>query len=216
MVAAIFPGGMQPHHHLVSPPIFAQVLGKTCEVTFGQPSQHLHYLLALVHSVKTMHPKHDSDLDFQGQHAAKRFLPRIHQPSAIHDDSAKHEMGPLCSVPLNHLFLGPIPASRQDLGSQPKKCTHGGYPLESPLVFKLPHVMSLHQSDPLMESLNHVARSVWTHSNLISVAVQDGEFAPVDCLVLGADRDSLRHVEDPTPPADGPRMFQRPLQTLHP
>ena len=61
---------------------------------------------------------------------------------------------------LNHLFLRPITHSRQDLGSQPKKCTHGGYPLESPLVVKLPHVMSLHQSAPLMESLNHVARSV--------------------------------------------------------
>ena len=160
MVAAIFPGGMQPHHHLVPPPIFAQVLGKTCEVTFGQPFQFLHHLLSLVHRAKTMHPKHNLNLDFQRQHAAKRFVLGIHQPSAVHDDNAKHEMGPLCSVPLNHWFLGPIPASRQDLGSQPKKCTHGGYPLESPLVVKLPHVMSLHQSDPPVESLNHVARSV--------------------------------------------------------
>ena len=86
--------------------------------------------------------------------------------------------------PLMHLFLGPIPASRQDLGSQPKKCTHGGYPLESPLVVKLPHVMSLHQSAPPVESLNHVARSVWAHSNLISVVVQDGELLAVDCAVL--------------------------------
>ena len=66
MVAAIFPGGMQPHHHLVPPPIFAQVLGKPCEVTFGQPFQLLHHLLALVHGVKTMHPKHNLDLHFQG------------------------------------------------------------------------------------------------------------------------------------------------------
>ena len=138
MVAAIFPGGMQPHHHLVPPPIFAQVLGKPCEVTFGQPFQLLHHLLSLVHGVKTMDPKHNLNLDFQGQHAAKRFVLGIHQPSAVHDDSAKHEMGPLCSVPLNHLFLGPIPASRQDLGSQPKKCAHGGYPLESPLVVNFP------------------------------------------------------------------------------
>ena len=88
---------------------------------------------------------------------------------------------------LSYPFLGPITHSRQDLGSHPKKCTHGGYPLESPLVVKLPHVMSLHQSAPLMESLNHVARSVWTHSSLISVAVQDGELAPVPGFVLGAN-----------------------------
>ena len=99
MVAAISPGGMQPHQHLVPPPIFAQVLGKPCEVTFGQPFQLLHHLLSLVHGVKTMDPKHNLDLDFQGQHAAKRFVPRIDQPSAVHDDSAKHEMGPLRSVP---------------------------------------------------------------------------------------------------------------------
>ena len=73
---------------------------------------------------------------------------------------AKHGMGSLALFPFIHGFLGPITHSRQDLGSHPKKCTHGGYPLESPLVVKLPHVMSLHQSAPLMESLNHVARSV--------------------------------------------------------
>ena len=63
-------------------------------------------------------------------------------------------------VYLSYLFLEPITHSRQDLGSHPKKCTHGGHPLESPLVVKLPHVMSLHQSAPLIKSLNHVARSV--------------------------------------------------------
>ena len=88
---------------------------------------------------------------------------------------------------LIHLFLGPITHSRQDLFSIGEKCTHRGYPLESPLVFKFPHVMSLHQSDPLMESLNHVARPVWAHSALISVAVQDGELFTVDGFVLGAD-----------------------------
>ena len=71
-------------------------------------------------------------------------------------------------------------------------------------MVKLPHVMSLHQSAPLMESLNHVARSVWTHSALISHAVQDGEFAPVHCVVLGTHHDSLRYVEDLTSPANGP------------
>ena len=160
MMAPIFPGGMQPHHHLVPPPIFAQVLGKACEIAFGQPFQLLHHLLSFVHGVETMDPKHDFDLDFQGQYAAKRFVSGINQPSAVHDDSAKHGMGSLRAVPLNHGFLGPITHSRQDLGSTPKKCTHGGHPLEFPLVVKLPHVMSLHQSAPLMESLNHVARPV--------------------------------------------------------
>ena len=61
---------------------------------------------------------------------------------------------------LYYLFLEPITHSRQDLGSHPKKCTHGGHPLESPLVLKRPHVMSLHQSAPHIKSLNPVARSV--------------------------------------------------------
>ena len=65
-----------------------------------------------------------------------------------------------------------------------KKCTHGGHPLESPLVFRIPHVMALHQPDPLVDSLNHVARSVWAHSSLFSVADQDGELAAVDCPVF--------------------------------
>ena len=117
---------------------------------------------------------------------------------------------------LIHLFLGPITHSHQDPFPWEKKCTHGGYPLESPLVFKFPHVMSLHQSDPLIDSLNHVARCVWTHSNLLSVAVQDGELIAVDCAVLCADRDPVRYVEDSPSPPDGSRMFPRPVQTLHP
>ena len=97
-----------------------------------------------------------------------------------------------------------------------KKCTHGGHPLESPLVVHDPHVMSLHQSAPLVDSLNHVARPVWAHSTLFSVAVQDGEFAPVDCAVFRANRHVVRHVEDAIPPPDGQGMPARPLQTLHP
>ena len=141
------------------------------QVAFGQPLKLLYHLLSLVHGIKTMDPKHDFDLDFQGQYTAKRFVPRIHESTAVHDDnSVKHGMGSLRIVPLNHGFHGPITHSRQDLGSTLKKCTHGGHPLESPLVVKRPHVMSLHQSAPLMESLNPVARSVWAHSSLISVA----------------------------------------------
>ena len=74
MVAAIFPGGMQSYHHLVPPPIFAQVLGKAREIAFGQPLELLHHLLALLHRVETMDPKHNLHLHFQGQHAAKRFV----------------------------------------------------------------------------------------------------------------------------------------------
>ena len=59
MVAAISPRGMQPHHHLVPVSIFAQVLGKPCEVAFGQPFQLLYQLLALVHGVEAMDPKHN-------------------------------------------------------------------------------------------------------------------------------------------------------------
>ena len=47
--------------------------------------------------------------------------------------------------------------------------------------------MSLHQSAPLVDSLNHVARSVWAHSTLFSDAVQDGELFAVNCAVLRAD-----------------------------
>ena len=77
MVTAIFPGGMQSYYDLVPPPIFAQVLGKPCHGAFGQPFQLLHHLLALLHSIKTMDLKHNLDLDFQRQHAAKRFVLRI-------------------------------------------------------------------------------------------------------------------------------------------
>ena len=64
MVAPISPGGMQPHHHLVPPPIFAQVLWQVCQGAFGQPFQLLHHLLTLLHGIETMDPKHNLDLDF--------------------------------------------------------------------------------------------------------------------------------------------------------
>ena len=51
--------------------------------------------------------------------------------------------------------------------------------------------MALHQSDPLVESLNHVARPVLAHSNLFSVADQDGELAAIDCSVLGTHCDPV-------------------------
>ena len=127
MVAAISPGGMQPHDHLVPPPIFAQVLRKPCQLAMGQPFQLLHHLLTFVHGVETLHPKHNLDLDFQRQHATKRFVSEVHQPSAVHDDSAQWDLSAL--VYLIHGFLGPITHSRQDLGSHPKKSVPmGGTP----------------------------------------------------------------------------------------
>ena len=35
MVAAIFSGGMQPHHHLVPPSALAQMLWETGDIAFG-------------------------------------------------------------------------------------------------------------------------------------------------------------------------------------
>ena len=160
MVATIFPGGMQPYHHLVPPPIFAQVLGKAREIAFGQPFQLLYHLFAFVHGVKTMDPKHDLNLDFQRQHAAKRFVPGIHQPSAVHDDRAQYGMRPLCSglpyswVPGTNHLLAP------GLGVPPKKVYPWGAPPRISSRGQTPHVMSLHQSAPLLQSLNPVARLV--------------------------------------------------------
>ena len=56
---------------------------------------------------------------------------------------------------------------------------------------------------------------MWAHSSLFSHAVQDGELLTVDCPVLCADRHFVWYVEDPTPPADGPWMFPRPVQKMH-
>ena len=76
--------------------------------------------------------------------------------------------------------------------------------------------MALHQSDPLVESLNHVARPVWVHSSLIRVTDQDVELAPVHCAVLGTYCGPVRYVEVVVPPADGSRMPARLVPTLHP
>ena len=48
--------------------------------------------------------------------------------------------------------------------------------------------MALHQSDPLVDSLNYVARPVLAYSSLFSVVDQDGELSTVYCVVLCADR----------------------------
>ena len=140
MVAAIFSRGAQPQHHLIPPSTFAQVLGKPCQVTFGQPFQLLHHLLAFVHGAKTLHPKHDLDLDLQGQHAAKRFISGINKSTAVHvENSVKHGMGPLRSslpyswVPGTNRLLAP------GLGVPPKKV----YPWGAP-----PRISSRDQTPP--------------------------------------------------------------------
>ena len=66
-----------------------------------------------------------------------------------------------------------------------------------------------------MESLNHVARSVWVHSSLFSHAVQDGELTPIDCFVLRTDRDTLRHAQDAAPPPDVQGLSARHVEVLH-
>ena len=101
------------------------------------------------------------------------------------------------------------------LGVPPKKVYPWGVPPRVSSRDHSSHVISLHQSEPLIKSVNHVARSVSAHSSLISVAIQHGEFAPVNYLVLRADRHIDRDVEDHAPPADGPRIVPRPLQTLY-
>ena len=85
-----------------------------------------------------MHPKHDLDLDFQGQHTAKRLILGIHEPSAVHVDSTKYELRALSLVFPYSRGPGPITYSRQDMESISKKCTHGGHPLEFPLMVNLP------------------------------------------------------------------------------
>ena len=92
MVASIFSGNPQSQHHLVPPLTFAQMLRQACEVTFGQSLELLDHLLALVHRVKTVHPKHDLDLHLQGQHAAKRLILRVDEPSAVHDHRLQPEL----------------------------------------------------------------------------------------------------------------------------
>ena len=70
-----------------------------------------------------------------------------------------------------------------------KKVYPWGVPPRVSFHVQYPHVMALHQSDPLVESLNHVARPVWAHSSLFSVAGQNGELSAIVGDVLCADRD---------------------------
>ena len=124
-------------------------------------------------------------------------------------------MRSLCPVSFIHGFLWPIAYSRQDLASTLKRCTHGGHPLEFPLLVKFSHMISLHQSAPLIKSLNPVARSMRAHSSLIRQASQNGEFAPINCAVLRSHCCFVRHVEDIASPPDGPRVLSRLIPSLY-
>ena len=66
VVTAISPGCVQTNHHLVPPSVLAQMLWQACQIAFGQPLELLYHLLSLVHRVKTVHPKHDFYLHFEG------------------------------------------------------------------------------------------------------------------------------------------------------
>ena len=57
---------------------------------------------------------------------------------------------------------------------------------------------------------------MWAHFALFSCADQDGELAAIDCVIFRADRDPVRDVEESPQPADGSRMFARPIQKMHP
>ena len=138
VVTAISPGRMQPHHHLVPVSIFAQMLGEACQVAFGQPLELSHHLLSLVHGVETLDPKHDFQLHLQGQHVAKRLVLGIDHPRQFMMTAPSMSVAsPLCFT-LFICSLDQSPTRARTFFHRRKKCTHGGYPLESPLVFNLP------------------------------------------------------------------------------
>ena len=71
-------GNMKTNHHLVPPLILSEVLWQACDIALGQPFEFLQHLLPLVHSHKTLDPKHNLDLHLKGQHPAKRLVFGIH------------------------------------------------------------------------------------------------------------------------------------------
>ena len=116
MVATISPGCMQTHDHLVPVQPLAQDLREARQVAFGQPFQLLHHLFALLHRVETMHPKHDFDLYFQGQHSTKRLVSRVDQPATVHLNTVKSmRLTSVLDLPLLILFYPPITDSRSFL-----------------------------------------------------------------------------------------------------
>ena len=191
VVTAISPGCVQPHHHLVPPSVLAQMLGEACQTAFGQPLQLLHHLLSLVHGVKTVHPKHNFHLHLQGQHVAKRLVFGVDESLVFHvDRQGMNVASPLCST-LFICSLDQSPTRARTLFHRRKKVYPWGVPPRVSSRVQSPHAMSLHQSAPLVDSLNHVAPSVWAHSTLISCSGQDGELFAVDFAVLRTNRDPV-------------------------
>ena len=118
-------GHMQAKHHLIPPLTLAKMLWEACDVAFGQPFQFLIHFLPLYVGENAVHPKHNLNLQFQGQHSAKRIF-WIHQPFAVHDDSAKNESGLSAARRLINPHPGPITHSRQDFFLWTKSVPMGG------------------------------------------------------------------------------------------
>ena len=192
------------------------MLWQACQIAFGQPLELLHHLLSLVHRVKALDPKHDFHLHLQGQHVAKRLVLRINQPSAVHDDSAKHES----DLSAARRLLYPLVSTNPRLAPGPfskgeKSVPMGGTPRVSSRV-QSPHVMSLYQSSSPNTSVKSHAYSMWAHSTLFSCTGQDGEFAAIVGVLLCTHRHVVRHAQDAIPPPDGQGMPARPVQAMHP
>ena len=77
---------MKTNHHLVPPLILSEVLWEACDIAFGQPFKFSQQRLPLVHSHKTLDPKHNLDLYLEGEHPAKRLVLGIDQPFVFHVD----------------------------------------------------------------------------------------------------------------------------------
>ena len=75
--------------------------------------------------------------------------------------TSKRECGLSALFHLIHLFLGPIPSSRQDLFSMDKKVYPWGVPPRVSFRSCHPHVMPLHQSAHWVDSPKHEALLVW-------------------------------------------------------
>ena len=155
MVASIFSGNPQSQHDLVPPPTFAQVLRQACQVTFGQSLELLHHFFTSVHSIEAMDPKHDLHLHLQGQHAAKRFILGVDEPSAVHDHCLQPELRSLYYTPLIHGVLEPITHSRQDIGVSPKKV----YPWGAPPRVSSRDLTPPRDVSPPINAFSHVSKS---------------------------------------------------------
>ena len=151
------------------------MLWEACDIAFGQPFAFLIHLLSLVVGEHALHPKHDLDLHFQGQHVAKRFVLGIHQPSVVHDDNAKHESDLSAARPLINPYSSTDHPLAPGLFSLDEKSVPMGLPPRVSFRPRHPHVMPRHQSAPWVDSVKQAALLVLAHSALFSPAIQHGE-----------------------------------------